>query len=130
MPLSQEDQAKYKSLYLQTARDYIKELHDNANVLIVTPENADALASLHRAAHSLTSQSNMMEYKQMASVVSVLETFFKQTQDHHTSLTKEVLESILDTVEHMSQNLDAIDKESHEIDLSQDATKLQALVQT
>jgi chemotaxis protein histidine kinase CheA len=129
MPLSQEDQSKYKALYLQTAREYVKELHDNANALIVTPDSVDDLASLHRAAHSLNSQSNMMEYKQMASVASVLETLFKQTQDNKTALTKEVLQSILDTVEHMSQNLDAIDKDSQETDLSEDAAKLQALVQ-
>lgn len=128
MPLSQEDQTKYKALYLQTARAYVKELHDSATVLMTTPDNADALVSLHRAAHSLNSQSNMMEFHHMGSVASVLEDFFKQTQDKKTGLSQEVLQSLLDTIDHMDQNLDSIDKHNQETDLAQDAAKLQALV--
>jgi chemotaxis protein histidine kinase CheA len=128
MPLSQDDQAKYKGLYLQTARDYIKELQENTGVLIVTPHKVEALESVHRAAHSLTSQSVMMEYHEIGSVASVMEKLFQQTVESKTFLTKEVLQSLLDTLEHMAHDLDALDKNNEENDLSQDAAKLQTLL--
>lgn len=128
MSLSTDDQAKYKSLYLQTAREYVKELHDNASVYLVNPADAQALASLHRAAHSLTSQSNMMEYHQMGSVASVLEKLFKQTIDSKTSLSKEVVQSILHTVSLMEENTQTIEKDNQEVSLDQDAAKLQTLI--
>ncbi|MGH7203387.1 MAG: Hpt domain-containing protein [Candidatus Levyibacteriota bacterium] len=130
MPLSQDDHTKYKALYLQTARDYIKELQDNTSVLIATPENISALEAVYRAAHSLATQSAMMEYNQIGAVSSVMEKLFKQTKDSRTPLTKEVLQSLLDTIQTMSEDLEVIDKDNKENDLSQDATKLQTLVLT
>ncbi|MGI8419819.1 MAG: Hpt domain-containing protein [Candidatus Levyibacteriota bacterium] len=130
MPLSQDDHTKYKALYLQTAREYIKELQDNTSVLIVTPENISALESVHRAAHSLATQSTIMEYNQIGAVSAVMEKLFKQSMVGKTLFTREILQSLLDTAQTMSQDLEAIDKDNKENDLSQDATKLQTLVLT
>lgn len=127
MPLSQDDQKKYKALYLQTARQYVKELQDNLTVLLSGKELDDSRASLHRAAHSLVSQSAMMGYHNMSGIASVMEKIFLGIKDQQMMVSQEAVTALRDATSDMEACLEAIDQDNQEKDLSEDLQKLRSL---
>jgi len=118
MPLSQDDQAKYKSLYLQTARQYVTELKDSLNQLGTGNGNDEVVESLHRAAHSLGSQSAMMSYDSMRTISSILEKIFKAKREKKIDISDALLADLVTAVNEMEKCLDSIDKDNKEIDVS------------
>ncbi len=130
MPLSQDDQKKYKALYLQTARQYVKELQDNLTLVNTGKEAEESLASLHRAAHSLGSQSTMMGYVQMSTASSHLEKIFLAAKEKRKELTHEILPLLIKAANEMEACMEIIDQDSKESDLSQTIQELQTLVDT
>ena len=118
MPLSQDDQAKYKSLYLQTARQYVIELKDGLNQLGTGNGTDEVVASLHRAAHSLGSQSAMMSYDSMQTISSTLEKIFKARVEKKIDISDALLANLVSAVNEMEKCLNSIDTDTKEIDLS------------
>jgi two-component system chemotaxis sensor kinase CheA len=118
MPLSQDDQAKYKSLYLQTARQYVTELKDSLNQLGTGNGTDEVIESLHRAAHSLGGQSAMMSYNSMYTISSVIEKIFKAKKEKKIDITDTLLADLVTAVNEMEKCLDSIDKDNKEIDFS------------
>src|SRR5579859_5837639 len=94
MSFSSEDQQKYKALYLQTARQYVKELQDNLHQLSLGNETSEVIDTLHRAAHSLKGQSEMMGYHVVGSVCALLETIFRSEKENKLSLTSEIVQKL------------------------------------
>ena len=127
MPLTSDDQAKYKDLYLQTAREYIFALKENSALLLNEKETPEVVEILHRSAHSLNSQSKMMEYLQMASAASLLEQIFQAKIDQQSTLSPELKQTIAETAEQMEKSLDALSETGKENDLSALVSKLQSL---
>jgi chemotaxis protein histidine kinase CheA len=124
MPLSQDDQVKYKDLYLQTAREYVKALQENLNFLMQGKESDDAIETLHRSAHSLNTQSIMMSFQQMSSVASLLEKIFKEHREKNQPISHDSLVVLVSTVNSMDHCLTSIEETNHESDLSADVTSL------
>jgi chemotaxis protein histidine kinase CheA len=125
MPLSQAEQTKYKSLYLQTARQYVTEMKENLNQLGTGNTTDDVIDSLHREAHSLTGQSAMMDYQRMNSVTSLLEKIFKAKKDKKLELADDLLAKLVEAVNELEKCLDSIDTTDKEIDMSQNIENLQ-----
>src|SRR5579872_6879010 len=116
MSLSQAEQTKYKSLYLQTARQYVTELKENLTQLGTGNTTQDVIDSLHREAHSLTGQSAMMGYQGMNTVSSLLEKIFKAKKEKKLELADELLSHIVEAVNDLEKCLDSIDTSDKEID--------------
>jgi two-component system chemotaxis sensor kinase CheA len=129
MSLSEDDQQKYKSLYLQTARQYVKELHVNLLRAQSKKITADDLASLHRAAHSLKGQSEMMAYTKIGSLSALFEDLFFAVIGEKIVLTEVLIKKLLDSVEAMNFCLDEIENKNDEIDLSSNIDDLRAQIQ-
>jgi len=125
MPLSQAEQTKFKSLYLQTARQYVSELKENLNQLGTGNTTEDVIDSLHREAHSLTGQSAMMGYQWMNTVPSLMEKIFKARKEKKLELVDDLLARLVEAVNDLEKCLDSIDKSDKEIDLSHSAEILQ-----
>lgn len=128
MPLSSEDQVKYKSLYLQTAREYIQELKVNLKKLRKGKVSTDVLDSLHRAAHSLKGQSLMMDYPAMSDISLTLEKIFQAKKDNKITFSEDTISLFDEAISQMEACLNAIDKSDTETDLSAFVEKLQKLV--
>jgi chemotaxis protein histidine kinase CheA len=128
MPMSPDEQIKYKKLYMQTAKEYVDELHKNLILLKRGKEKKNSIEALHRAAHSLTSQSTMMSYQAMSASASLLERIFEE-KERVAALTylDNYLDILIGAVANMNLCLDSLSKTDQESDLTDDIAKLQKI---
>src|SRR3989338_1853905 len=75
------DLAKYKNLYLQTARDHIIDLKKNLALLDANPTDKQIIYEVFRLFHSLKSQNYFMGFEQTAKFCKVFEQFFRDIND-------------------------------------------------
>ena len=115
MPLSADDKTKYKALYLQTAAPYVDDLQKIASL---QDEDAEAVDVIHRAAHSMGSQSQMMEYNSIASLSRLIEKIFKAKKDEGYTLTQETKDLMINDVARMRDSLASIANNDSELDLT------------
>jgi chemotaxis protein histidine kinase CheA len=128
MPLAQSDRIKYKSLYLQAARQNIKELEDTLAQFSAGKITDEALETIHRDAHSLKGQSLMMEYTTMGELALSLENIFRVAAEKKLVLTSEMLPKITKAILALKASVDTLEKEDHEQDLSQMTVQLQTSI--
>lgn len=64
--MTNTDLSSYKSLYLQTAKEYIEKITASLGQLLSDVSNKEALNNLHIASHSLKSQSQVMGFTDIA----------------------------------------------------------------
>jgi two-component system chemotaxis sensor kinase CheA len=124
MPFSQEDQLKYKALYLQTARQYVKDLTDNLALLSSGKETQEVIDTLHRDAHSLKGQSEMMGYHAVGALSRLMENIFNAKKENKLVLTEVIITQLSDGVKEIAVCLDEIDKVNKELDMYQTIEKL------
>ena len=122
MPLSSEDKQKYKSLYLQSAKPYIEQLKGIAQLNL---DDQEAVETIHRAAHSMGSQSLMMEYNSIGQLSRLIERIFKAKIDDGYVITPAVLESLTKAVDGMQTSITTLETQDQETDLSQQIKELQ-----
>jgi chemotaxis protein histidine kinase CheA len=127
MPLSQDEQKQYKALYLQTARQYIKELQDNMSQLHTGNESVDVIDTLHRDVHSIKGQSAMMEFQSMSAISFVMEQIFMKKKEKSLALSPELITKFDEAIKQMEESLNAIDTSNQEKDLSQYTKELRTL---
>jgi chemotaxis protein histidine kinase CheA len=128
MAMDSADIAKYKSLYLQTARAYVHDLQTNLETLLTNNENADAIGVVHLASHSLTSQSLLMGYIKTGSCSFAIEKIFKAKMEGHLSFKESTIKLLRACVDKISLSLDAIDKLNKEADLTEETKQLEAIL--
>jgi chemotaxis protein histidine kinase CheA len=127
MPLSLDDKKKYKSLYLQTARQYVMELQKNIAFLKKGKTSREVIDTLHRAAHSLNSQSNMMSYESISMVASRLEKLFDDHKGKKTGFVASELQLLSQIIGHLNDGLDNIEADKPEKDLTKDAERIDTI---
>ena len=127
MPLTPEDKLKYKALYLQTAKPYVSQMLDILKALQSGQEDAEKLELIHRAAHSMSSQSQMMEYTNLGTLSGVIEKIFKAKIDKTLELDPALLAALVQAVENMQNALVEIETNDKELDLSSEIASLRNL---
>ena len=128
MPFSQDDQLKYKALYLQTARQYVKTLQDNLTKLNSENGASELIDTLHRDSHSLKGQSEMMGYHAIGALALLMEDIFRNKKENKLVLTAEIISELSKALQEIGVSLDQIDKVNKELDLYQTIEKLKSLV--
>lgn len=118
MPMTQEDITKYKALYLQAAKDNLNNLQKHITQLSQGIESEELYESTHREAHSLKSESLLMGYTSMGELAATIEIVFEERKATNTSLSRDVLSLIDQSVKEMLASLDEIKNNNKEIDLS------------
>lgn len=126
MPFTQDDQVKYKALYLQTARQYVTNLQANLTKLS-GGETKDIIDTLHRDSHSLKGQSLMMGYQAVGSLALLMENIFRAKTEKTLDLTTEIITELSAGVKEIGLCLDEIDKNNKELDLNSNIEKLKSL---
>jgi chemotaxis protein histidine kinase CheA len=129
MAMDAADIAKYKGLYLQTARAYVHDLQSNLRILSSNHENTDAIGVVHLASHSLTSQSLLMGYIKTGSCSFAIEKIFKAKMEGHLSFKESTIKLLSSCVDKISLSLDSIDKLNKEADLTEETKQLETILQ-
>ncbi len=123
MPLSAEDKKKYKSLYLESAKPYVDQLQ---GIAVLNMEDQEMLETLHRAAHSMGSQSLMMEYNSLGNLSRLIERIFKAKIDEGYVITPEVQQVLVKAVKQMQASTAQLETQDDEIDLTAQIEELQS----
>lgn len=125
MPLTQEDQVKYRSLYFSTAKPYIQALREAVTLFVsgeVTPEQVEIA---HRSAHSLTSQSKMMGFEHISGITSRIEHIFAAKVEHAIEFSPELLSRLQESIVKVSDAVALLEKNGAEADLSEETALLE-----
>lgn len=125
MSIDQTDKAKYKALYLQTAREYVHTMQQHIGLLLQKTETNDSIATVHRSAHSLASQSLVMEYTNIGEYARAIEKIFRLEPGEKFTVDRKGLEMIEHDLKKIVLSLDAIENDKPEIDLSADIALLE-----
>jgi chemotaxis protein histidine kinase CheA len=120
--------ARFKTLYTQTAWDYVRLLEHDLLRIADDPKNADAIESLHISAHSLKSQSLVMKYEHLGLVCRDMEILFKEVKDGNRLLTEGDIQTLSEVVTGIKEALAAITANDAEHDMVEEAQKLNALL--
>ncbi len=126
MVMTQADRSKYKTLYLKTAKNYIEELLSNQSLLQTMQQSQEAVSSVHRAAHSLASQSILMGYENIGKLSKLIEHILQEKIENKAQLEADLLGAILESIQKMQVSISEIEKNDRELDLSQEIKKLEA----
>lgn len=126
--MEEADKAKYKGLYVQTARAYVRDMQRNLTTLLTGEENADAVNVVHLASHSLASQSLLMGYGTTGSASFAIEKIFKAKMEGHLTFKISTLQMIDSIVNKISLSIDEIEKSGHELDLTDEARELETIL--
>ena len=118
MPLTQDDQVKYKDLYLQTAKPYIAQLQDAFTQFSQGTYEQEKIEVAHRSAHSLTSQSIMMGYTQIGKLASLLEKIMKAKVDNQLQFTPEIGTALKAAADRLLTAVESIENNTAEVDLT------------
>ena len=128
MDLSQEDRVKYKSLFVQTAQEYVTALQKNLSLFVTDASNKEAINGIFVAAHSLTSQSLLMGYTQTGNFVSLIEKIFRAKKDNASyEIGSALVELIQKGVEKIDASITEIEKDDKEADVSEEIRELESL---
>lgn len=118
---------EYKDLYVQTSRDYIQSLNASLLTLEKNPTDKEAIEEVFRSAHSLKSQSAAMEYESTGFLCHTVEDVFYEIKNDRMALTSELSDHLFASFDALTDSINCIEKENHEIDLSQQAETLKQL---
>lgn len=125
MPLSPDEKNKYKDLYIKTAKEYVQQLHEDLKKLAAGDETSDLIDSIHRGAHSLRGQSDMMGYTSMKELTSFLEKIFDAKKISKMLFSEEVLSTFEKSVKAMDECIASIETTGKESDIEQVIEDLQ-----
>lgn len=126
--MEEADKAKYKSLYVQTARAYVKDMQSNLDTLLTGEENPEAVSVVHLASHSLASQSLLMGYATTGSASFAIEKIFKAKMEGHLTFKVSTLQIIDSITDKIALSIDEIDSKGHELDLTDESKELEGIL--
>ena len=118
------DLGSYKSIYLQTAKEYINSLLAGCAKLASDSQDKEALNNLHIASHSLKTQSQVMGFINMASLSGVIEKISSLTLESGNKINSNSITVLRESVEALNLCFAQIEKENTEKDLSAIIKKL------
>lgn len=118
--------SSFKGLYIQTAQEYIESLKKNLKEFLHSP-SPDTISTLHMDAHSLKSQSTVMQYEKIASLASLMETIFLEAKEKKRALTPHMIEKLESASQKLEESISALKENKEEINLEEVISELQSL---
>lgn len=113
------DLSSYKTLYLETARKYVVSMQNSLQNLISGSYTLEELNQIFISAHSLKSQSITMEYTQIGTLCLLIEHYFRVAKEEQRIDNSEIYTTFLRAIDHISASLQSIEKENHELEISE-----------
>ena len=122
------DLAKFKDLYLKTARDYVTQIRSGVQNLMTKPDDQIAIEQVHIGGHSLKSQSSVMGFVGIAALSRHIELASKAMIGEKLRLTHEQLDALVHVCDVFTTRLDAIERGESEGDLSQEVAAVESAI--
>jgi chemotaxis protein histidine kinase CheA len=122
------DISQYRTLYLTTAYDLLKTMKAHWEILNKDTADSKALDELHRAAHSLKSQSLVMGYPQLGLLNKELELLFRECKEGKIKITQTLLDTVKRTITSSEYSLDRISQNQTEPDINPQIREIEELV--
>ncbi len=119
MPLSQDDVQKYKKLYLQTARNYLENMQACISFLLKGEQTHATIKQVHLDAHSLKSQSQMMDYTNIAKISEIIEYLFNKEEKENVEVKHHLLIRIQSDITRLFDSMNEIEASGNELDLTE-----------
>ncbi|OGK16085.1 hypothetical protein A2774_01800 [Candidatus Roizmanbacteria bacterium RIFCSPHIGHO2_01_FULL_39_12c] len=111
------DLTTYKTLYLQTAREHLRDLKKDLTLLNQTPQDQHLVYEIFRLFHSLKSQNYFMGFQNTGNFCKTLETYFRKIKDGFTAYHPAVSNIIIESIVQIENSLNMIEKNGLEKDL-------------
>ena len=125
MLLSQDDINKYKTLYLSTAKDYLKNMQMHISHLLKSEQKEVAITQIHIDAHSLKGQSQVMGYNNIAKISEIIEYTFNKNEKENIEVKHDTLIKIQKALSALLDSTTQIEKTGKELDLKEIINKLE-----
>lgn len=88
------DLSQFKSLYNQTALEYLKKIEDGIRNIKQNPSDRDSIDAVHIASHSLKSQSFLMGYSSIGNASMVIEKTFRALNESASPVSIEIIQAV------------------------------------
>lgn len=119
------DVAKYKDLFITTAKDYCTQIIQALSTLSTNPQATQAIDAVHLSSHSLKSQNAAMGFSSSAEMFMTIEKIFAKIQEQSAHISSELLTEIKNCIDDFSYSLAQIQHNNQEQDMSAHTEKLQ-----
>lgn len=121
------DLARFKDLYFETAKEQIKILNENLTHYTNT-DDKEIVNKIFIAAHSLKGQSLMMGYEKVGLAAKLIEKIFRDIKEGITQKKTININLITSTINKISIWLDTHDSANLEPELDQEITELEKML--
>lgn len=108
--MSPIDLGSYKSIYLKTAKDYVRNMFESRKSLENNPKDKDAVNNLHIASHSLKSQSQVMGFTDIANISFSIEKTSNDVLNGLSIVDEKFLAFLRQSVDEINLKITQIDK--------------------
>lgn len=105
------DLGSYKSIYLQTAKEYIDNLVSSFTKLSVNPQDNDAINTVHISSHSLRSQSQVMGHQKIADLCVSIEKISSDILGKIRTADDEFMSILKNSIDELNSELSQIEKQ-------------------
>ena len=123
--MGQTDLGSYKSIYLQTAKEYVDSLLVGCDKLVSDSQDKDAINQIHISSHSLKSQSQVMGFVNVANLSAIIEKISNAILEGENQINSDLISVFKEAVDALNLSLSQIEKENTEKDLSAIVKKLE-----
>lgn len=100
-----QDLSNYKTLYTQTAKEYVNSLLAGCDKLVSDSKNKEAISQIHISSHSLKSQSQVMGFTDIANICLNIEKMSDDALKGIVQLNNENISEIKKSVEKLNEIL-------------------------
>lgn len=123
--MTQVNLSDYKSIYLQTAKEYVNKMLVSLDKLSGNALDKEAVSDIHIGSHSLKSQSQVMGFTSMANLCAIIEKIAGAILDHSCKVNADLTSLLKQAVDELGLCLRQIETEGKEKDLSIFVKKLE-----
>ncbi len=102
------DLGSYKSIYLQTAKEYIDSMLAGCDKLVSDSQDKEAVNNIHISSHSLKSQSQVMGFTDIVNICLNIEKMSNDALEGTVQLNNENISEIKKSVEKLNEILKLI----------------------
>lgn len=119
--------SSYKNLYIKTAKEYLDVLEKDCISISQNLSDTKVLKSMHLSAHSIKSQSEVMQYFKTAALSGMIEKILKDIIDKNKKLSDELLNVFKEAIENIKLSIQSIENKNTEINTDIFVKKLEAI---
>ena len=119
------DISSYKNLYLSTANEYVDSLLSSCNEILQNTPDLLKVKTMHLSAHSIKSQSQVMQYTKTAVLSGLIEKILKFFLDNNMPIADDLARMIKEAAEKIKSSLALIETQDKEEDLDEITKRLE-----